>query len=494
MPDASLFFDQVVSDLQAFQGDAGDILDYVLPAQHHAVQKVLTEVQVMKPTDPADHDWPKLHQRHFASLSLRRGSLALHASTAASPWAPRLSARCAEQLVLAQKLHGHGVTVDVGQSINRMRVAPVRRIGDRDLVLHPSLTTSTISWLGGDRQRLLLGEDKLLIQGIPIGLMSQSHLDSFSNSMKGEIAANAWPMTIMLAIMFSVITRAPWMDESQVDSDELGCAMSLVRSSQQLAPADEVASGDESDGTSNEMAASGDESDGVDSVNSSMCQDSWRPPTYSSFVQSHPETRNALLAAAMLDATRDATMNAQRDDGVLTTMEEQEISEEEGTPKQETTKEEGTPEQETAEEESMPKRETGSPNRIESQLSAMETDLINILDEPSQPQTSSGSGSDPMASSSTAWEFPWDNRYELSQAEKDQREIFRGLQKPVMDDEISENSGDEEGEEDADGEDKGEEEDGESKAKSKAKSKATSKEVKKMSKAKRKPRRKAKSG
>lgn len=118
-------FSKLVDCVRETRCSAPCIYKCLLASDHEAVEAEMRRKKlqiVAKPDSSSHQDWPKAHMSFLASEGLRWGTLQVHPDSEASPWFAFLTPREREVLAWAQKKFGKHVSVDVTQSINRVRV------------------------------------------------------------------------------------------------------------------------------------------------------------------------------------------------------------------------------------------------------------------------------------------------------------------------------------------------------------------------------------
>ena len=158
-------------------------------------------------------DFAKQHRAFCKANNIRYASLACSEDTKQSPWFKFLSCRESEVLAATQRLHGEHACCYVDQSIDRSPMA--KCFGDRGPLLCPTLCGHTKMWLARKgtkkipaRQRLLTGREALSFQGFPHHNVEK--IDQFSDSFLRNLAGNAYPLPIIMAILLAVLSTVPW--------------------------------------------------------------------------------------------------------------------------------------------------------------------------------------------------------------------------------------------------------------------------------------------
>ena len=114
-----------------------------------------------------------------------------------------------------QRIHGEYVNVCVDQSIDRCPIAKESRPSGP--LASPTLCGHTKMWMGfrpkgkkkaaPPRQRLLTGREALSLQGFPHARVR--NIDDFSDSLLTNLAGNAYPLPVIMAILMAVLVTVP---------------------------------------------------------------------------------------------------------------------------------------------------------------------------------------------------------------------------------------------------------------------------------------------
>ena len=115
------FFSELGLLMKKSKREPPDVFHAALPSQHAAVVAELERRSGKAPQhrNPADENWPQLHQDFLKSQGFRWGALKLSPEMAESPWVALLSPREAEVLAYRQAIAGPAASGDVSQTISR---------------------------------------------------------------------------------------------------------------------------------------------------------------------------------------------------------------------------------------------------------------------------------------------------------------------------------------------------------------------------------------
>ena len=148
-----------------------------------------------------------------------------------------------------QRIHGEDVCCFLDQSIDRMPIAKPHEVSGP--IVCPTLCASSKMWLASKstkgkrgRQRLLTGREALSLQGFPHNRVQG--IDQFPDGLLSDLAGNAYPLLVIMAILMSVLVTVPWKtpetdnptapsdtdsDHNEAESDAAHFAMQALRRS-----------------------------------------------------------------------------------------------------------------------------------------------------------------------------------------------------------------------------------------------------------------------
>ena len=145
-------------------------------------------------------EWCRLHK-------LRWGAVDPAELTKNSPWFATLAKSQQEMIVYVQAVHGAECAIDLSQSLAQTRVIPAPLKSIRTLL------PANVWWLSISEKkvaRVLTGRESLTCQGWPWQRKDRAVLDKFSDSLMRDLAGNAFPGLVVLAIFDSLLYAAPW--------------------------------------------------------------------------------------------------------------------------------------------------------------------------------------------------------------------------------------------------------------------------------------------
>ena len=110
-------------------------------------------------------------------------------------------------ITLVQAVHGLEGGRDISQSLEQSRIITGKVTSMRTLL------PGNKWWLSIPEKgvaRLLTGRESLTIQGFPWQQKERAVVDSFSDSIMRDLAGNAFPGHVVLAILDSLMYALPW--------------------------------------------------------------------------------------------------------------------------------------------------------------------------------------------------------------------------------------------------------------------------------------------
>ena len=210
-------------------------LECLLLADDNPCETELTSLIVSKITREEDdlvkHEkWHDLHKDFLKVKKVRWATLQCDADTQASPWYAVLTPRQIEVLAWAQQCLGPLTNADVSQSINWSHAKnPTTAEG---VQLISSIMPGMKYWLG-NQKRVVLGRELLSLQGFPWQKLPLNHMATFSESLLGDLAGNAYSGTVVLALVCNIFAQVEWrVGPSQQGMQCHSDAMALISKSE----------------------------------------------------------------------------------------------------------------------------------------------------------------------------------------------------------------------------------------------------------------------
>ena len=219
------FFKEFAHWLKVSRRQPPDLIDVVFATNHPSVQAELAERLKKKPV-PIEPSSASQHQKAYQMKKLRWGAESVQKTTSKSQWFNTLTGREQDLLPYFQKtVHKDSRLVtgaDIGQSIESIGKTTI----DGGKLLAPTLIPGSKIWLmfGQKRtdpkgamkeERLLLGEEMMMIQGFPVTRISRR--DIFDQNFYADLAGNSFSGTVILAMLASLVAATPWVQD---DGDE----------------------------------------------------------------------------------------------------------------------------------------------------------------------------------------------------------------------------------------------------------------------------------
>jgi site-specific DNA-cytosine methylase len=194
------------------------------------------------------YSWSSEHSQFFAQLRLCLNTPSPSPGTSLSPWFKTLTPMQRSTLILhqhrmlaasGQAVTGQAVTAASGQAVtaasgqgSRIKFmvdvmpsagrvsASTTNAGDASVIIAPCILPKQLLWLHreGSFQRLLIGEESMLLQGWPIGRVN---CVGVSNALLQDLAGNAMSPPVLLAVMMATIFAVSWKcDEGEDGQDQ----------------------------------------------------------------------------------------------------------------------------------------------------------------------------------------------------------------------------------------------------------------------------------
>ena len=179
--------------------------------------------------DMSQDKWPIKHLDWCRANKVRWPYVAVSASDKSSPWYSLLEQREKEVLAASHRAEPVPMAVDVGQSLGRVPVSLVARVGPHDVEILPTQLPNGKTWLSifptGDfpkskHHRLLIGREALSAQGYPWQRLPTDMLAKYGESFLHDLAGNAYPGTVMLALLSCAFMCVQWHEPVQVRNSQ----------------------------------------------------------------------------------------------------------------------------------------------------------------------------------------------------------------------------------------------------------------------------------
>ena len=212
--------------------------DVLLPCDSDAVQAELLRRMRNESTANAagDRSWIMEHQRLYEQLRLEWGIAPRLPSTSESPWYATLTRYQQSALILHQyrifmsqprTASGQGrrqgqemrLMIDLQPNANRQPNTSVMHdtSDTSDAVeIAPCILPSQLMWLNLPVERVMLGEEALMFQGWPVSNLHPKHVRQ--NRLQQDLAGNAVPLPVQLAVIMSSIHALSWREPAEVQA------------------------------------------------------------------------------------------------------------------------------------------------------------------------------------------------------------------------------------------------------------------------------------
>ena len=174
-----------------------------------------------KASAPANHgeNWVEQHMK-FAQLNhIKFSQKNQQADLAKNQWFLTLSEREQDALALCRVEKPNVLCRDLSQSITRVN----SNTWDNEMTLHvlPTTMPRMLRWLElryPNSPRLLLGQEALIMQGFPVmaflrGLKQHGAAFEPSESLMQDLAGNAMPLPVVLAMLQAGMCALSWRDD-----------------------------------------------------------------------------------------------------------------------------------------------------------------------------------------------------------------------------------------------------------------------------------------
>lgn len=223
--DYDAFFNQVADFLDMFKMGCPPLLDVLLPDSHQVVASELCRRQ-QRPPKGWESGSINIHRAEWQKHGLRWQGVQAAEADVQSEWHETLCARQKDILAFHQSKNKNKVHklpgADLGQSISRTPTTTAARSNGH--IIAPTLLPGSFLWLSSNTpersSRPLLGPEALSVQGWPILHKRWSRmLEDNSSSFLQNLAGNAFPGTVVLALVCSIIFAAE-VNEAVASAEE----------------------------------------------------------------------------------------------------------------------------------------------------------------------------------------------------------------------------------------------------------------------------------
>ena len=174
--------------------------------------------------------WVHEHQRLYADMRLSFGAPSPHAATRSSPWWNTLSA-CQQSTIvylqqkeLSRTCHTtvddkcRDLLIQIDQSAFR---APTS-VTDGVTVSAPCILPGMMAWLAipssRGAERLLLGQEALMMQGYPVRRVQKALIETVSDRFMFDLAGNAMTTQVTLAVVQSAVASLTWKRKEEQEA------------------------------------------------------------------------------------------------------------------------------------------------------------------------------------------------------------------------------------------------------------------------------------
>lgn len=173
-----------------------------------------------KASAPANHgeNWVEHHMKFAQTNHIKFSQKTQQADLAKNPWFLTLSEREQDALALCRVEKPNVLCRDLSQSIARVN----SNTWDKERALHvlPTMMPRMLLWLElqyPNSPRLLLGQEALIMQGFPVVTFLRAlkqHGAAFepSESLMQDLAGNAMPLPVVLAMLQAGMCALSWRD------------------------------------------------------------------------------------------------------------------------------------------------------------------------------------------------------------------------------------------------------------------------------------------
>ncbi len=170
-------------------------------------------------------DYVKLHQETMAAKGLSWRTVKAPASVKKSQWFDLCPKREQEIVSYALAADPKMLSVDVGQRIDRCNITSGDVVatvtpGSKTYLMYPQKIAKKRVCMN----RLMLGSEGLELQGFPVQLLpaAASEESSLSDPQMMDLAGNAFPSSVLAAMLIGIFTSLPSYDGKEVDEVEGG--------------------------------------------------------------------------------------------------------------------------------------------------------------------------------------------------------------------------------------------------------------------------------
>lgn len=244
----SAFFNKYKGLLESFKMEGPDLRHVLLGEDNEFVRKELLAKLSKGMPKGWDSSTIDAHRREWSRSGMRWQACKASKNDKDSPWFGTLAARKKDTLAFNQHTNKKQpfrlIGCDIGQSIARASTTVLNAKGQ---VISPTLLPGSCLWLSIEEDvniphavhRPLLGVEALTLQGWPILDPRWLNLaQSVDNSFHLDLAGNAFPGTVIIALIASLVfaidwdtdvKQSQWDDEVFTDNQAAGAAACLLQ-------------------------------------------------------------------------------------------------------------------------------------------------------------------------------------------------------------------------------------------------------------------------
>jgi site-specific DNA-cytosine methylase len=221
------FFKVLVQNMDKCKRSPADAKDLLLDNSHPLVAAQLS-TRMSKEHSGWEAGSIDIHQKHYAKVGIRWGSLKPSQAMKDELWFDTLTSREQDCVLFAMRHFKDAQCADVSQSIYRLPHSSLMN----GACISPALLPRNIIWWF-HRHRAQIGFESLMMAGYPI--TSRRDLSEFSDDLLQDLAGNSFSGTVILSILLSMCSALPWMPTEassslpEASSDVASEAMLLLR-------------------------------------------------------------------------------------------------------------------------------------------------------------------------------------------------------------------------------------------------------------------------
>ena len=233
---ADLLWQDVTQTIRLMKRSPPDIKEVLLESSHTAVVSELQR-RVSSPSNNQElgSKWQPLHRAVFREKGLRWGAELPNQSTAECKWFQLFPKREQEVIIYQENVNREKLMRDISQGINRDRSEIALSNGVQIL---PAVMPSMEMWIGeiecwpGKGLRCMIGRESMMCQGFPFAhvehllpkietALVRARPQAVLEGLLGDMGGNAFPATVIAALIVAVLLNVPWVCSQEKEEAEL---------------------------------------------------------------------------------------------------------------------------------------------------------------------------------------------------------------------------------------------------------------------------------